>query len=164
MHPDLLEVQVSIYEPSKIVMTQYIQELESLKYGACNFNLNNHRIKFRTAKITPTKMGQFVVLWKRIESGPILPFDLTDPFDFVIVSVRSSQRFGQFIFPKNILYEKGVISKEGMGGKRAIRVYPPWDITDNQQAQKTQNWQLLYFFEIDSNRSVDAISLQTMFL
>ena len=94
MYPDLLEVQEIVYEPNKMVMTQYVQESESQKYGACDFNLNNHRIKFRIAKITPGKIGQFVTLWKRIESGPILPFDLTDPFDFVIVSVRSSQQFG----------------------------------------------------------------------
>lgn len=55
---------------------------------------------------------------------------------------------GQFVFPKSVLHEKSLVSKEGHGGKQAMRVYPPWDVTENKQAQKTQAWQLLYFFEI----------------
>ena len=58
--------------------------------------------------------------------------------------------FGVFIFPKFVLYEKGIISKDGKGGKRAMRIYPAWDIADNPQAKKSQAWQLKYFFDIDN--------------
>jgi hypothetical protein len=45
-------------------------------------------------------------------------------------------------------YEKGIVSKERAGGKGAMRIYPPWDVTDSAQAKKTQAWQLIYFFDI----------------
>ncbi len=146
---DLFIAQNRAYEPNGFVCSPIIQETESKEYSACGFTLNNILIKFRIAKITPTKIGQFVTFWKRLGNGPIMPYDLTDHFDFLIVSVRKAYSLGQFVFPKDVLCQKGFISKEGMGGKRAMRVYPPWDITDSDQAKKTQAWQLLYFFEIE---------------
>lgn len=148
IHPDLLAIQTIAYKPNGLFCNAIVQEPESKEYGACSFIIDHKTIKFRVAKITPTKIGQFVTLWKRIGRGPIMPFDLSDSVDFFIVSVRSAQHFGQFIFPKNILWQKGFVSKEGNGGKRAMRVYPPWDITDSPQARKTQSWQLLYFVEL----------------
>ena len=163
IHPDLLEVQKNLYVPNGLISSLCAAEKESQEYGACSFEINGCRIQFRVAKITPTKIGQFVTLWKRIGAGPILPYDLKDPVDLFIVSVRTSEHFGQFVFPKYVLHEKGVISKEGKGGKRAIRVYPPWDITDSNQAKNTQKWQLLYFFGMDSNINVDFGHMQKLF-
>jgi len=60
-----------------------------------------------------------------------------------------------------VLYEKGFISKERKGGKRAMRVYPPWDITESNQAKKTQEWQIKYFFEINEN--IDIKNIQRLF-
>lgn len=131
-----------------------IMELESAEYGACRFILNNSNILFRTAKITPTKTGQFVTLWKRINQGPIQPFDSTDLIDLFLISVRKENHFGLFIFPKSVLMAKEIISDK-KEGKRAIRVYPPWDITTSKQAQKTQKWQLDYFMEIQNSNSFD---------
>ena len=48
---------------------------------------------FVVAKITPTKIGQFVTLWKRSGKLPIQPFDLS--IDFVVVSVRKGDLFGR---------------------------------------------------------------------
>lgn len=148
VHSDLLAAQNLAYGPSGLTCDKIAGEAESAEYGAFEFEMNNLRIKFRVGKITPTKMGQFVTLWKRIGKGPILPYDSTDPIDLFVVSVRTPKHFGQFVFPKAILCEQGVLSKEGKGGKRAMRVYPPWDTAENPQARKTQAWQLLYFFEI----------------
>ncbi len=125
--------------------------------------MNHRNLKFRVAKITPTKIGQFVTIWKRIGRGPIQPFDIEDPFDLVVVSVRTPEHFGQFVFPKHVLYEKGIVSKHGKGGKRAIRVYPPWDKTGSKQASMTQKWQLPYFFEIPINTCVDITRVQVLF-
>ena len=75
-----------------------------------------------------------------------MPHDLEDPFDFFVVSVRHGKSFGQFVFPKAVLCEKGIVSKEGLGGKRAMRIYPPWDITESRQANKTQTWQMFLLF------------------
>jgi hypothetical protein len=145
------------------MMDRFAAEAESEEYAASEFKLNHFRIKFRVAKITPTKVGQFVTLWKRIGCGPIQPFDLEDPFDLFVVSVRTPEHFGQFVFPKSVLDEKGILSSDGKGGKRAIRVYPPWDRTDNKQAVRTQKWQLLYFFEIPLNAQIDLLRVQKLF-
>lgn len=137
-------------------------ETESAAYEAAFFKVNNLKVIYRKAKITPTKTGQFVTLWKRNSTGVIEPFDISDAFDCVVINVSNLGKDGFFVFPKSILIEKGVISTPTREGKRAIRVYPAWDKTSNKQAQKTQLWQLDYFLEtldkskvfqlIDSNR------------
>jgi hypothetical protein len=148
LNPDLFIAQKLVWEPHGLFCTQVVQEAESEEYAACTFKLNNHAIIFRVAKITPTKIGQFVTIWKRSESGPIAPYDVQDPFDFCIISVRKGENVGHFIFSKEVLAQQGFVSIDGSDGKRAMRVYPPWDKPDSPQAKKTQNWQLMYFVEI----------------
>lgn len=142
---DLILAPKYLYKPASLVLHEYAMEAESQEYCAASFKLNNYRIFFRIAKITPTKAGQFVTFWKRSAAGPIAPFDLDDPVDFFIVSVRDKERLGQFIFPKHVLYEHSYLSKNGISGKRAMRVYPPWVTVDSPIARKTQNWQINYF-------------------
>jgi len=164
IHPDLLDAQKFAYEPSGLLCKEITKEAESEEYGAFTFEANDKQIKFRVAKITPTKIGQFVTLWKRNGNGPILPYDMADPIDLFVISVRNAQHFGQFVFPKEVLCAKGVTSKEHRGGKRAMRVYPSWDITDNKQAKQTQAWQLMYFFEIHMDgRIVDTATIKKLF-
>ena len=143
--------------------TNIVKEAESEEYGAYKFEVANKHIVFRVAKTTPKKIGQFVTLWKRDGDGPILPFDVSDIVDLFVVSVRDGERFGQFIFPKSVLWKHGVISKEGKGGKRAIRVYPPWVETQNMQARKSQKWQHEYFTEISSNSVKSVERIQRLF-
>ncbi len=110
---------------------------------------------FRQAKITPTKIGQFVTLWKRNSIKNVIePFEVSDDIDLFVINVKTENRFGQFVFPKSILIEKGIITVK-KEGKRAIRVYPKWDLTENKQAIKTQKWQLDYFLDIPINRNLD---------
>ena len=90
-------------------------ESESADYGASEFTIKHRSIKFRVGKITPTKVGQFVTFWKRIGEGPILPYEFTNSFDFLVVSVRGENHFGQFVFPKAVLCEKGIVSCNGEG-------------------------------------------------
>jgi hypothetical protein len=151
---DLILIQKIFFDNCNFEFTQPILEAESSEYGACTFGLNNLNILFRTAKITPTKTGQFVTLWKRINQGPIQPFDSIDPINLFIVSTQKDNNFGLFIFPKSILITKEIVSDK-KEGKRAIRVYPSWDITTSKQAQKTQKWQLDYFLEIQENNLFD---------
>lgn len=129
--------------------TNVTKEAEGKEYGAYQFNIGHQHIAFRSAKTTPTKVGQFVTFWKRSSSGPIAPFDLSDAIDFFIISVRYDHKFGLFIFPQLVLLEQGIISKNHIGGKRALRVYPIWDKANNKQAIETQAWQLKYFHEIE---------------
>lgn len=163
LHPDLALAQKLAYEPSGLIINNFTAETESEEYAASEFKMNHREIKFRAAKITPTKIGQFVTLWKRIGNGPIQPFDLEDPIDLFVISVRTPLHFGQFVFPKSVLHEKGILANGDKEGKRAIRVYPPWDVADNKQAINTQKWQLLYFFEIPLTGKADTQRIQKLF-
>lgn len=91
-------------------MTELEKETESQAYLAHNFLLNGLNIKFRKAKITPTKIGQFVTLWKRNEKGITEPYDISDKFEYYIIATRQTENFGLFIFPKSVLYEHKILS------------------------------------------------------
>lgn len=163
IHPDLLYASKMLYEPNNIHLSQVVPEQESIEYAACRFTINSYTILFRVAKITPKKIGQFVTFWKRDSSGVIAPFDVTDQLDFLVVSVRNDNQLGQFIFPKTVLCTYGIVSRNGVGGKRALRVYPPWEKPTAQQARKSQQWQCNYFFEIKPNDPAND-ELQKLFL
>ena len=163
IHHDFEAIQQLVYEPLGLVLSNFALAAESQEYGACTFEVGGKRIVFRVAKITPTKIGQFVTFWKRIGRGPIMPFDIADPVDFFVISARDSQQFGLFVFPKKVLLEKEFVSKGGVGGKRAMRVYPSWDRPDSPQAQNTQAWQVQYFFELSSS-CFDRDRVQKLFL
>lgn len=149
-----------IYDLLDLSCSDPLLEKESSEYAACTFSLNNHNILFRSAKITPTKTGQFVTLWKRNNQGPIAPFDDADIFDFVVVCVQNKDYFGQFIFPKSILLQKGILTDINREGKRAFRVYPNWDKPTSKQAQKTQDWQLNHFYAFSKTASNEKMLLK----
>jgi hypothetical protein len=136
-------------------MTEPVPEDESADYDACWFRLGTQMIRFRTAKVTPKKVGQFVTLWKRSPEGPIAPFDDSDPVDYFVVATLTSEGFGQFVFPKAALARWGVLSRSGVGGKRGFRVYPSWDRPVVRQAITTQAWQLPFFVETTGEAPVD---------
>lgn len=159
---EIRAAQKYFYNPLGIKLDNLEQESESQEYTAYKFIINNLKILFRTAKITPTKTGQFVTLWKRVNSGPISPFDSNDLIDLVIISVHQGELRGHFVFPKNILLEKKIFSRNNIGGKRAIRVYPPWDRAESRQAQATQSWQLEYFFAFGPRIKIDAQKIKLL--
>ncbi|MFK7983697.1 MAG: MepB family protein [Saprospiraceae bacterium] len=151
LSPDnyLTLIQTNIYDKCGLHVSDFKKEDESKEYGACRFKLNGFKIVSRKAKVTPKKMGQFVTFWKRKLNGIIEPLDEFDPIDFYTITVNANTQFGQFVFPKPILIKKGIISTDKKEGKRGFRVYPTWDKTESNQAKKTQNWQLNYFYKID---------------
>ena len=157
MDKNLNQIRIAVYDKNSLKITDFELELESQDYDACHFKLNGKHIKSRTAKITPKKVGQFVTFWKRNGNGPIEPFYSDDLIDFYVVNVRTNTRFGQFVFPKSVLIEKGIISTGEKEGKRAFRVYPNWDLAKNKQAERTQKWQLNYFYEISDSMSFDKV-------
>jgi hypothetical protein len=83
--------------------------------------------------------------------------------DFILITTRGGNNLGQFIFPKSVLADKGIITRNDKEGKRGIRVYPPWDIAKNKQAEKTQNWQINYFLIIRSDNSTDLDLTKKLF-
>lgn len=158
----ILETKELLFDKCNFELSNFEIEKESSEYCACRFEINTKKVLFRSAKITPTKTGQFVTLWKRKnEKSDIIPFEISDEIDLIVINTRTKTNFGQFIFPKSVLAEQGIITDK-KEGKRGFRVYPEWDLTESKQAKKTQKWQLDYFIKIPFDETVDtnrAISL-----
>lgn len=149
---NLKTIEKQLFQPLGLNCSNIEEDLECREYSGFNFNLNEQNIKFRISKITPTKTGQFVTIWKRNEKGETAAFDLTDNVDFYLVASFKDNLSGIFIFPKHILLEKGILSDGKKTGKRGIRVYPTWDKAESKQAQKTQDWQTQYFLEFSKDQ------------
>ena len=154
----LKEISKNVYGKSNLTISNLILEVESRDYDACHFELNGKIVLSRSAKVTPKKIGQFVTFWKRPNKGVIEPFHESDPIDFFVVNVKMDNELGQFVFPKSVLMEKGIISTEQKEGKRGFRVYPKWDTVNNKQAERTQKWQLNYFFEVNGSVNYRKVS------
>ncbi len=132
-------------------------ERESKEYDACTFSIKNAIVAGRNAKVTPKKIGQFVTFWKREGDGPIAPYELSDDFDFLLVNVATEHHQGQFLFSKAVLVKQGIVSSATREGKRAFRVYPPWDEVSSAQARKSQKWQLQYFVALKPKADEGAL-------
>ncbi|MFB5651418.1 MepB family protein [Leptospira wolffii] len=100
-------------------------------------------------------------IWKRSKNGTTIPFHKKDNIDIVVVEVRKSSRIGHFVFNKEILIEKGIISSS-KEGKRGFRIYPPWESPSNNQAVTSQIWQLRYFFEHKKADKDDRLRLKEL--
>lgn len=149
MHLKTIEEQ--LFQPLGLNCSNIEEDPECREYSGFNFTLNNLKIKFRVSKITPTKTGKFVTIWKRNKEGETTPFETTDAIDFFLIAAFKDDLSGIFIFPKNILVEKGIVSDGKKMGKRGIRIYPDWDKTESKQAQKTKEWQTRYFLEFSKD-------------
>lgn len=161
---DIIILRDQVFAVCGFKFSQAEKEIESSEYQAYRFKINNKMVLYRHAKITPTKIGSFVTIWKRAApKKPIQPFDSTDNIDLIVVTVKKGSHFGQFIFPKLALLKHGILSVEGKGGKRALRVYPPWDKVESNQAKKTQAWQLEYFANIQKNKPLDTKRFQLLY-
>ena len=145
---ELKIVKELVFDKCGYNLTNLQHNKENVEYGACSFQLDGKSIQFRSSKITPTKTGQFVTIWKRNNEGITEPFDTSDDIDFLIITSKSGDNFGLFIFPKSVLIENGIITSNSKKGKRGMRVYPPWDIAPNKQAERTQSWQSKHFISI----------------
>lgn len=151
----ILETKELLFDKCNFELSNFEIEKESSEYCACRFEINTKKVLFRSAKITPTKTGQFVTLWKRKnEKSDIIPFEISDEIDLIVINTRTKTNFGQFIFPKSVLAEQGIITDK-KEGKRGFRVYPEWDLTESKQAKKTQKWQLDYFIKIPFDETLD---------
>lgn len=162
---DVMVAIGQVFEPAGLHLTEMVvREAESAEYGAARFALNGHKVVFRTAKTTPTKLGQFVTIWKRpTPDGDIAPLDSRDGIAFVLVGVSDAMHKGLFVFDQAVLVAKGVFSSAGEGGKRAMRVYPPWVQLTAKAAIVTQRWQCRYFISLDQDGTVDVELLRRLF-
>ncbi|WP_435611393.1 MepB family protein [Streptomyces sp. bgisy159] len=162
-HQDLMAAKALVYDPCGFVCSLPVPEAESAEYAAHTFTLDGLAVRYRAARTTPTKAGQFVTVWKRSPAGPIQPFDVTDPVDLFVISTRDDHHFGQFVLPPDALRRHGVVSANGTGGKRAFRVYPPWVTPPNRQAGTAQAWQLGFFLHLPQDGPVDLARARELY-
>lgn len=163
VHGELLAAKELVYDPCGFTCSRPVPEAEGAAYAAHGFTLDGRSVRFRAARTTPTKVGQFVTVWKRSPAGPIRPFDIADPVDLFVISSRDDQHFGQFVLPVDALRRHGILSANGSGGKRAFRVYPPWVTTTNSQAGKAQTWQLDFFLHLHRDGAVDPARARALY-
>jgi hypothetical protein len=163
VHSELRLAKSLVFDRLGFTCSAPVPEPESAEYGAFALTINGLSTRFRVAKTTPTKVGLFVTLWQRSDAGPIRPFDSEDGIDLVIVSVRQASNNGHFVFPSSELIKRGVMSLNGVGGKRAIRVYPPWVTTTSTQAKSTQRWQAEHFLCLDKASELDEQHTQSLY-
>ncbi|MNK00604.1 MepB protein [compost metagenome] len=134
-----------LFEKLKTPITNIESDLECEAYFGCNFLAGTTKIKFRKAKITPKKIGQFVTLWRRNTKGITEPFNAKDEFDFYLIYTEKNEQHGFFLFPSRILADQQILASDKKDGKRGFRIYPLWDIPENKQAEKTKAWQSEFF-------------------
>lgn len=162
INPEISYIQENIFIPLGIHLSNIVEEYESQNYFAHTFVLNNQITKFRIAKITPKKSGQFVTVWKRNSTGITEAFHINDNIKFLFIAIKSNENFGVFIFPIKALLENKIISDEKYLGKRGFRVYSTWDKISNKQAQNTQLWQDEYFIDL-STKEINLCKVQKLF-
>ena len=163
LHPELILLNKLIFNKCNFTLTNIKIELENSEYGACSFEIDTQKIKFRAAKTTPKKVGQFVTLWKKIKKNPIIPYDASDVIDLFVVSTKNNNNFGQFVFPKSVLVKQNILSIDQKGGKRGFRVYPLWDKPISKQAKQSQKWQLEYFVNTPINGRIDCNHVKLLY-
>lgn len=160
---DLLELKERAYDPCGFVCSALSPEVESAAYGAHEFRLDGAAVRARVAKLTPTKNGLFVTVWKRLGDGPIQPFDSGDGIDFIVVTAREGAHFGHFAFPADVLRRRGIVASATGAGKRAFRVYPPWTVTGSPQASRTAAWQRPHFLPMDQDSPLDRQQVRALY-
>lgn len=162
MSAALSQIQDVVFKAFNASISEIKTDLECADYSGYNFNINDSKIKFRKAKITPTKDGQFVTLWNRNASGKTEPFNITHDFDFYIIAAEQHKNNGFFIFPKQVLAQHKILTVGDQPGKRGFRVYTNWDRPKNKQAEKSKGWQTQYFVDFTIQDKTEWTKLQTI--
>ncbi|MBC5638819.1 MepB family protein [Ornithinibacillus sp. BX22] len=157
-------VNENYYEPNHLVINTVREETQNSDYGAGIFQLNSKSVRFRVAKTTPNKVGQFVSLWEKDASHKNQAFSYEKATDLLVINTFANKnRFGQFVFPKEVLLQQKILKTATTKGKMAIRVYPTWDKPTNKQAIETQKWQLEYFIETDNTNNLSQQELLKLY-
>lgn len=140
-------INEQLYMPCRLTPHAICEEVQNAAYGAGRFCFGETSIRFRVAKATPTKLGQFVVIWEKDQQGKNQSFSEETAMDLLVVNTFTDlNRFSQFVFPKEVLKQHKILQTGTIKGKMAIRVYLIWDKLTSEQAIATQKRQLYYFY------------------
>lgn len=153
-----------VFQPAGLGISDLVVDPAATDYAGHELTLGSRRACFRASKRTPLKKGQFVTLWKRSAEGPIRPLRGSDGIDLVIIAVASGKDYGVFCFPTEILQQRGIFQSVGAEGKRAFRLYPPWESELNTQARGSQRWQSKFFIDLSDNSAAAHAALRDIFL
>lgn len=123
-------------------------EEQGSDYEAGRILIDGASWRIRTARITPTKPGAFVAVWRRSADGTTEPFDDADDCAGLLVFVSDGPRFGAFRFDRAHLTELGILRSGAAAGKRGFRLYPAWCTRLNPQATRTQHAQARAFTDL----------------
>lgn len=134
---------------SKILLKNIFSEESEVKdlteekynqdYEALTFSFKEETYQSRLAKKTPTKSGYFVTCWTKDEDNYNRPYKIEEFADYLIVAVIDDELNGYFLFPRELLVEKGILASSKYQGKMAFRVYPKWCNQLNKTAGQTQS-------------------------
>lgn len=130
------------------------------EYEGFDFAISHAIFRSRLAKKTPKKAGYFLAIWEKDSENKNVPFNDNQFPDYLIVNIIDGERKGQFIFPKTVLKQQGILASTATPGKMAFRVYTPWDKDLNVNATKTAKWQRPYFVELSVEYSQNSVLLE----
>ncbi|WP_018759047.1 MepB family protein [Paenibacillus terrigena] len=161
----LTYVNEIFYEPNHLKINSIREETQNSEYGAGIFQLDSKSVRFRVAKITPTKTGQFVAFWEKDFDNKNQAFSYENAPDLLVINTftNNNHDLGQFVFPKELLVNHNILKTATSKGKMAIRVYPSWDTPTSKQAIATQKWQLPYFVTMNSKNSLQRQELLKLY-
>lgn len=142
-----------LFSKLNITINSAAVEVDNDAYGGELLETSRGAMRLRTGKVTPTKPGFFVTVWRRAEGGKTEPFPSDSGVNFLVITVQDQQGSGMFIFPTTALVIHGIVSVNGNGGKRGFRLYPPWLLNLNPTAARSQKWQTKFF--VDETAGLD---------
>ncbi|MBE0406089.1 MepB family protein [Psychrobacter sp. AOP22-C1-22] len=157
-----------IYKPNQLTAASAVEEKQNSEYAAGRFELSCksaiRTVRFRVAKQTPSKVGQFVTFWEKDDEGANQPFQYNESPDLLVITTfKDDNTLGQFVFPKDILLKNNILKSHSTKGKMGIRVYPSWDKPTSKTAIRTQNWQLDYFFTVADTRVLPSAKILELY-
>lgn len=153
------EIASKYFNPTTLVIDNIELENHNIDYYGASFTINNHTVRFRKAKVTPNKIGQFVVAWEKDDKKQNKAYNYQFSPDFLFIYTEMGNNKGAFVFPKDVLLENKILSSASQKGKMGFRVYPQWDKVDSPQAMKTKEWQSSYFIDLSKESIHERLNL-----
>lgn len=70
----LTYLEKTVYDPNHLNIEFIQKEKQNSNYGSGTFELAGRTVRFRVAKKTPAKIGQFVAFWKKDQNNKNQPY------------------------------------------------------------------------------------------
>ncbi|MEB4615596.1 MepB family protein [Leucobacter sp. M11] len=143
---ELADFAATALTPAGIALGAVTPEPEAAGYAGGLVRVGARQLRIRTARLTPKKTGLFVAIWTRRADGSSGPVPGDDPSDGVLLFVAEGEHRGAFLVPGRGPDPLGLRANlDGSGGKRGVRLYPPWSQAESAQAGRSQHAQAPFF-------------------